>query len=447
MLRSHSNTLVWPAVIDPRQAQAFAYLSQLERSQWLKPERLRRLQAAQLAVRLRHAAETSTHFAPLLRGREINHNTAIDVLASLPLLTRSDMQNAAEGIYCEPPKEHGAVRTLRTSGSTGQPVAVQCTAACFSLRAAVTIRNLGWRGLNTMKTFAAIRANIKRGTVDDPARYRGWGAQMTALFHTGPAVGLPINVPVHEQLEFLERYKPAYLLTYPSNLRALIDQSPARPAGLECAMTIGETLPDDLRADVRSRWDIPLFDEYSSEEMGSMAAQCPHGNYHCTAEGHVLEVIDADGRPCQPGEIGRVVVTDMANFATAMLRYEIRDYAEVGEPCGCKRGLPVLRRIVGRERNLMRLPDGRKFWPQFGMRDPEATRLVKQYQFIQASLGRLEMKVVADHPLTEDERNWITALVRQKINHPFDVAIEQVEGPLPKGPNGKFQEFICMVDS
>ena len=137
----------------------------------------------------------------------------------------------------------------------------------------------------------------------------------------------------------------------------------------------------------------------------------------------------------------------MANFATAMLRYEIRDYAEVGEPCGCKRGLPVLRRIVGRERNLMQLPDGSKFWPQFGMRDPEATRLVKQYQFIQVSLGRLEMKAVADHPLTEDERNWITALVRQKINHPFEVTIEQVEGPLPKGPNGKFQEFICMVDS
>ena len=109
MLRSHSNTLVWPAVIDPRQAQTFAYLSQLERSQWLKPERLRRLQAAQLAARLRHAAEASTYFAPMLRGREINRNTAFDVLASLPLLTRADMQSDAEGIYCEPPKDHGAV--------------------------------------------------------------------------------------------------------------------------------------------------------------------------------------------------------------------------------------------------------------------------------------------------------------------------------------------------
>ena len=31
-----------------------------------------------------------------------------------------------------------------------------------------------------------------------------------------------------------------------------------------------------------------------------------------------------------------------------LLRYEIGDEAEVGEPCACGRGLPVLSRIVGR---------------------------------------------------------------------------------------------------
>ncbi|MEN3974551.1 AMP-binding protein [Emcibacter sp. SYSU 3D8] len=445
MLRSHSQSLVWPAVIDPKQAQAFAYLSQLERSQWMKPERLRRLQAAQLALRLRHAAATSAFFGPRLQGREIDQRTAFDVLGTLPVLTRADMQGSGDGIYCEPPKDHGTVKVLRTSGSTGQPVAVRCTAACFSLRGAATMRSLGWRGLDIRKSFAAIRASIKTGTVDNPLRYRGWGAHLSALFHTGPAIGLPINVPVSGQLEFLDRYKPAYLLTYPSNLRALVDNAPTRPAGLECVMTIGETLSDDLRADIQARWDVPLFDEYSSEEMGPIAAQCPHGNYHCTAEALVVEVLDDQGRPCQPGEIGRVVITDFANFATAMLRYEIRDYAEVGEPCACKRTLPVLKRIVGRERNLMQLRDGSRFWPQFGMRDPQATRLVKQYQIIQTSLDRLEMKVVADHPLTGDERTWITTLVRERLRHPFDVVIEQVEGEIPKGPNGKFHEFMCMV--
>lgn len=445
MLKSHSDTLLWPAIVNPKHAQVYAYLSQLEQSQWLKPDRLRGLQGAQLAARLRHAAEKSAFFAPRLQAREIDHRTAFDVLASLPLLTRTDLQSSAEGIYCEPPAEHGQVKTLRTSGSTGQPVAVRCTTTCFLLRGAITIRSLGWRGLNTRKTFAAIRASIKAGTVDNPTRYRGWGAQMSALFHTGPAIGLPINVPIGEQLDFLDRYKPAYLLTYPSNLRALVDNSPERPAGLERLMTIGETLPDDLRADVRSRWGVPLFDEYSSEEMGSIASQCPHGNYHCMSECHVLEVIDADGRPCRPGEVGRVVITDVANFATAMLRYEIRDYAEVGEPCGCNRGLPVLKRIVGRERNLMTLPDGTRFWPQFGMRSEEALKLVRQYQIVQTSLTHLDLKVVADHPLTDVERAWLVSTVQKNTGHPFDITIEQVAGELPKGPNGKLHTFMCMV--
>jgi phenylacetate-CoA ligase len=136
----------------------------------------------------------------------------------------------------------------------------------------------------------------------------------------------------------------------------------------------------------------------------------------------------------------------MTNFATAMLRYEIRDYAEVGEPCGCNRTLPTLKRIVGRERNMMRLPDGSRFWPQFGMRDPQASKLVKQYQVIQTSYDRLEMKVIADHPLTGDERTWLSSHLRDRLKHPFEVHIQQLEGELPKGPNGKFQEFMCMVD-
>jgi phenylacetate-CoA ligase len=445
VLRSNSNTLVWPAVINPRSAQVFAYVTQLERSQWQKPEQFHQLQAAQLAARLRHAAQASGYFAPMLAGREINRHTAFEVLASLPLLTRAHMQTEKAGIHCQAPEDHGAVKTLRTSGSTGQPVEVRCTAACFDLRAALTIRSMGWRGLDLRKTFAAVRANVKTGTADKPAQYRGWGSHMSMIFHTGKAIGLPIQIPVAEQLDFLDRFKPAYLLTYPSNLRALLDLSPEKPASVECLITIGETLHPDVAEDVKRLWNVPLFDEYSSEELGSIATQCPHGNYHVCAESLVIEVVDDEGRPCKPGEIGRVVATDIANFASAMLRYEIRDYAEVGEPCGCKRVLPTLKRIVGRERNMMVLPGGARFWPQFGMRSDEALALVRQYQIVQTTPEHLDLKVVAARPLSDEDRGWLVSTIRKNTGHPFDIAIEQVEGELPKGPNGKLQTFTCLV--
>ncbi|MGE0667642.1 MAG: phenylacetate--CoA ligase family protein [Sphingomonadales bacterium] len=445
MLKSHSQTMVWPAVINPRSAQVFAYLTQIERSQWYRPEHLRQLQAMQLASRLRHAARHSAFFAPKLAGIQIDRHNAFDVLSSLPLLTRADMQSHAAGIHCPSPEDHGVVKTLRTSGSTGQPVEVRCTGACLGLRAAFTIRNLGWRSMDLRKTFAAIRASVKTGTAEKPVHYRGWGSHLSMLFHTGKALGLPIQVPVTEQLEFLERFSPAYLLTYPSNLRALLDQSPTKPSSLECVVSIGETLHADVADDVRGKWGIPVYDDYSSEELGPIASQCQHGNFHCSAESLIVEVIDDEGRPCAPGQVGRVVVTDMANFASAMLRYEIRDYAEVGEPCGCRRSLPTLKRIVGRERNMMVLPGGERFWPQFGMRSDEALALVRQYQVIQTSPDHLDLKIVAARPLSQADRDWLATTIRKSTGHPFDIAIEQVEGELPKGANGKLQTFICQV--
>jgi phenylacetate-CoA ligase len=72
----------------------------------------------------------------------------------------------------------------------------------------------------------------------------------------------------------------------------------------------------------------------------------------------LVEILDAQGRPCRPGEIGRVVATPLHNVAMPLLRYELDDYAEVGQACACGRGLPVIRRILGRRQNMLRLPDG-----------------------------------------------------------------------------------------
>ena len=64
----------------------------------------------------------------------------------------------------------------------------------------------------------------------------------------------------------------------------------------------------------------------------------------------ILEILDEAGRPCGPGETGRVVLTDLHNFATPLIRYEIGDYAEAAGPCPCGRGLPVATRLRGQRR-------------------------------------------------------------------------------------------------
>src|SRR5215510_10900500 len=98
-----------------------------------------------------------------------------------------------------------------------------------------------------------------------------------------------------------------------------------------------------------------------------MALQCPdHEHYHVQTECILLEVLDTHGGPCAPGRAGLVVATPRHAFAMPLVRYVVGDYAEVGPPCPCGRGLPVLARIMGRTRNRLVLETGESYWPSFG---------------------------------------------------------------------------------
>src|SRR3546814_3537656 len=134
--------------------------------------------------------------------------------------------------------------------------------------------------------------------------------------------------------------------------------------------------------------------------------QCPdHEVYHVQSENVLLEVVDDDGRPCGPGETGRVLITSLHNFATPLIRYELGDYAEVGSPCACGRGLPVIKQVLGRKRNRLILSDGRSEFPYLGDHEEfrAITTKVREFQYIQRSVDVIEKLMVVSEPLTASE--------------------------------------------
>jgi phenylacetate-CoA ligase len=189
-----------------------------------------------------------------------------------------------------------------------------------------------------------------------------------------------------------------------------------------------------------------VVDLYSSQEVGIIAAQCPEsGLYHVMSEGVIVEVLNENGMPCLPGQIGSVVVTDLHNFATPLVRYGIGDYAEVGPACPCGRGLPTLKRIVGRERNMVLKPDGGRHWPLLGAHDFQAVAPIRQYQAIQRSLELIEIRLVADTPLNVAQEQQLSTLIHQALGYPFRLQFVYFKDEIPRSPGGKFEEFICQV--
>ncbi len=384
--------------------------------------------------------------AGIAPGRPI----APDAWANLPVLSRRDVQIHADALTSlSPPQAHGTIVRNGSSGSTGMPVTVLGTAYEALICKALIFRCYLWHNYDFTRKYAQIRKFPPGEAAYPQGRSRSrWGDTATFPLATGAACALSVETSADKQLEWLRRMEPTYLTTYPSLLRSLLIESERLGVGvprLLKVMCTGETLDADLRGHCQEYWGADLIDVYSAMEVDLIAAQCPeHAHYHVMAERLLVEVLDDNGRPCMPGETGRVVVTPLYNYAMPLLRYALGDFAEVGEPCGCGRGLPVLRRIVGRVRNTMIAADGRRHWPSFGTRSYRALAPVVQHQFVQTAYDRLECRFVVERPLQADEEAALLAKVRSRLPWPFEVSVVYM-ATIPRGAGGKYEDFYSEV--
>ena len=254
---------------------------------------------------------------------------------------------------------------------------------------------------------------------------------------------------MEQQWEWLQREDPEYLLIYPSALLALARLCRERGTEfrkLRGISTLGEIVSPELRQICAEVFAVPLTDMYSCQEAGYLAFQCPQqDHYHVQSENVLLEVLDEQNRPCAPGETGRVVITTLHNFATPLIRYEIGDYAEVGEACSCGRGLPVLKRIMGRVRNLITLPSGDKKWPLLGTDQFNRIAAIAQFQLLQHSVDELEFKLVVASPLSTAQETALTAHLQAALGHPFAIRFTYLD-EIPRSAGGKFEDFISLID-
>ncbi|HLF58648.1 MAG TPA: AMP-binding protein [Alphaproteobacteria bacterium] len=446
--KSTTEGLVWPAIGDPRASATLAMQFQLEQTQWWPGEVLRAQQFRQLGSLLRHAAKTVPFYRPRFADAGINPESPLDEesWSRIPLLTRRDIQTAGDALVSQAvPKAHGKAHTLSTSGSTGMPVTVRGTQLTQFFWLAFTLRDQLWHGFDVTKKLAAIRHNrAGGGQYPDGAHHNGWGPATDPVLAAGPSVLLAISTPVEQQIEWLQRENPEYLITYPSNLMALLVHCRERKIefpNLRCVETLSEVLHPDVRKACREVWGVKVVDMYSTQEVGYIALQCPeHEHYHIQSENALVEVLDEEGRPCKPGETGRMVVTPLHNFAMPLIRYAVGDYAVTGDRCSCGRGLPVITRVLGRVRNMLTLPGGAQLWPYFGGDKFAKVAPVSQYQIVQKTPADLEVRVVATRPLTAADEDKIRAVIAAEVGAGFAIAFTYHDA-IERSKSGKFEDF------
>lgn len=447
----------WPSLESSKASHLLALQYQLERSSVMPAKDFEQMQLKKALQVARQAAVNCSYYQRQMPIAILDRDCPVtaEVWRTIPLLSRRELQRNNESVISRDVASSDAkVSRVFTSGSTGTPVMVLSTPATRSMWQALALREHLWHRRDHLGTLVVIRSTSP-GYADPPGRSQAsWGPPVGSVANTGPSHILNIHSSIEEQADFLNRANPHYLLTYPSVLRELgilVRKGALALPRLQQLRTFGELLEPSARSAIENDFGVSIADVYSSHEVGYIAIQCPvSGLYHLQGESLLVEVLDEQGNACAEGEIGRVVLTSLVNDATPLIRYEIGDYAEIGPPCICGRSLPTLRRVIGRQRNLLQLPDGRKIWPMpLADSNPEVVLAqlppIVQFQIAQIALATVEARLVAPRELTESEIVMVRSHVQTMLGFPFDVIVRRVDA-IPRGAGGKFEDFRSEID-
>ena len=271
-----------------------------------------------------------------------------------------------------------------------------------------------------------------------------WGAPVSTVWPTGPSVLLDYRAPIVDLISTIRKVSPDYICTFPSLmmeiLRVARDEELEMPKVRE-VITVSEASPPELRRLCAEVLGAELSSTYSAAECGGIATQCMEGSWHIQSERNIVEILDDNGKPSQPGKTGRVILTPLQNFAMPLFRYEIGDLATVGSDlCKCGRKLPVIDDIPGRARDLLMLPSGEFRPAYYGHNAVMGVRSIRQHQVVQTSLSDICIRLVVAKALTPEEENFIISKVNDALEGRFQIRIEYVES-IQRQASGKYAEF------
>jgi len=423
-----------------RQSRVAEFTSDLDRTQWLSAEELRRLQWQRLQRLLQYAAQHVPYYRRVFRslGLQASDLRTWQDFSLLPLLTKPLMQQYAAELKTDDPRCHAIPH--HTGGSTGQPVHFYLSPSSRDFRIAAANRADGWtgwrRGQRVMHLWSV---NVFNRAVyaSRKARLRDWleSRLMVNFADYSPA----------KLINLINEYRPSLLVAYTTPLyqlaRHILDVGGLRWHP-QAAVVSAETLHDFQRAAIEQAFGCPVFNRYGCSEVGCIAAECEqHNGLHVMSDSLIVELLPVPNDPTQ--DLQQVVVTDLNNFATPFIRYQTGDLArwKRGDPCACGRQLPRFELVAGRVMDCLRAPDGRLIPGQLALRLFESLSGIRQFQLVQDSPDHVLVKLVAEATESRELDTQLEQGLKQLLGHSLTITIQRVE-QIPLAPSGKHRYIV-----
>ncbi|AHF15869.1 phenylacetate--CoA ligase family protein [Niabella soli] len=290
----------------------------------------------------------------------------IEDLVKIPPTEKEHLQQYNSDFLCVP--RYQVVEYMATSGTVGSPVTI-----------ALTENDLQRLAYNEYSSFVCadgsasdiyqLMLTLDRQFMAGIAYYLGIRKLGAGLVRVGP--GVPSL-----QWEVIERLKPTSIVAVPSFIVKLIQYAKENgidpnKSSVKKAICIGENLRHEdlslniLGTKITEDWKIRLYSTYASTEMQTAFTECSAGRGgHLNPELVILELIDDEGQPVPPGEIGEVTVTTLGVEGMPLLRYKTGDLCRAYyEPCSCGRHTTRLSPVIGRKKQMIKFKGTTLFAP------------------------------------------------------------------------------------
>ncbi len=327
----------------------------LETQFWSRGQ-LEEYQNRKLQKLIRHAYENTAYYRELFDGIKLKPSDikTADDLIKIPVLSKSDIRkNFPDRIVARniPASDHVYISS---SGSTGEPLTFARSKHAHSIVYAANIRGWYWMGFRLGDKYVKLSQNPRNSKIK---KIQDRFNNCKYLFSQQL-----IDENFEHIVKEIRNFRPKVLRGYPDPLFFLsqyIKRNGIDDIQVPLITTTGNILFPEARKLIEEQFHGKIFDSYSCEG-GAIVAECPtHECYHSAMEYAISELVDENNQPVQ-GERGRLLTTDLDNFATPFIRYDTKDIlVRSDKECSCGRGLMSIEKIEGRDNDILITPSGK----------------------------------------------------------------------------------------
>ena len=359
-------------------------------------------------------------------------------LEKMPVMNKDAYRNNYEACQSSVYKEASDNRIMYTSGSTGTPFAmIQNRNKILHNTAAIIILGAGGGYYIGMKNA------FVRMWVGDHAK-KSKLSQIAENLIMMDCSNLD-DKKLAEMVSVIRDKKVKVLIGYSAALGEIgrfVEEHNVDTSDfcIKAILPISESMPSEVRRKLEKQFRCTVRSWYSNEENGIMGIQREEDeSYRIDTESYYYEILKLDSdEPAEPGELGRIVITDLYNYAIPLIRYDNGDLAVYEKTEKNGRVKFYLKELYGRRGDMIYDCKGRIVSPFVLLNGLSMAKGINQYRFIQEDVTRYTLWLNGSKE--EIDEKAILDFISPYFGEEAEITVEYVD-EIPVLNSGKRKSF------